>query len=119
LLYINFSNAKEEVLLLNLWTIKAVKVTTDDNCIYEQKKGKQVLVDKQVSKLQLEVALDENKKANLVFYEYKNGMQDFVHIKQRANYWSQLINNSVKELPQAGRETAVHASFISIPGINK
>jgi hypothetical protein len=104
LLYINFGQQKEEVTLIDLWNIKTAKVTTEDNCIYEQKKGKPVLVDKQVSQLQLEVTLAENKNVMLVLYEYKNGMQDFVHIKQRANYWSQTINNSVKELPHRSRQ---------------
>lgn len=107
LLYVNFGGQKEEVALIDLWNIKTVKVTTEDNSIYEQRKGKAVLIDKQVNKLQLEIALAENQKTNLVLFEYKDGMQDFINIKQRANYWSQLINNSVKELPQSLRQIAV------------
>jgi hypothetical protein len=107
LLYINFSSAKEEVSLIDLWTIKSVNVTTEDNCIYEQRKGKSVLIDKQVNKLQLELTLKENQKTCLILYEYQNGMHNFINIKQRANYWSQLINNSVKELPQHSRKIPV------------
>jgi hypothetical protein len=104
LLYISFGQPKEEVTLIDLWNIKTAKVTTEDNCIYEQKKNKPVLVDKQVTKLQLEVTSAGNKSEMLVLYEYKNGMQDFVHIKQRANYWSQIINSSIKELPHRSRQ---------------
>lgn len=104
LLYINFRNEKEEVNLIDLWNIKTAKVATEDNSIYEQKKGKPVLVDKQVTGLQLEITLVENTKTNLVLYEYKDGMHDFVHIKRRAHYWSELINNNVKELQRSSKE---------------
>ena len=102
LLYINFRGPKEEVFLTDLWQIQTVKVTAEDNAVYEQRKGKSVLVDKQVIKLQLELAfVDSQPKANLVLYEYKDGMQDFVHIKGRADYWSSLINKEIKELPRS------------------
>lgn len=101
LLYINFSSAKEEVVLIDLWKIRTVKVTTENNSVYEQRKGKSVLVDKQVNKLQLEITMIDNQPtANLVLFEYRDGMQDFLKIKGYANHWAQLINKEVKELPQ-------------------
>jgi len=84
LLYIHFGNEKEEVGLIDLWQIRAVKVSTEDNSIYEQRKGKTILVDKQVSKLQLELtSVEVQAKTNLVLYEYKDGMQNFVEIKKK------------------------------------
>ncbi|MCW3110069.1 MAG: hypothetical protein JWQ09_4575 [Segetibacter sp.] len=110
LLYINFSNEKEEVVLIDLWQVRTVKVTTEDNSIYEQRKGKSVLVDKQVSKLQLEItSVDVEQKTNLVLYEYKDGMQNFVEIKRRADYWCQLINKAVQELPHPSKQSSKYA----------
>lgn len=104
LLYINFGEQKKEVALIDLWNIKTVKVTTEYNSIYEQRKGKQVLIDKQVNKLQLEVTLAENQKTNLVLYEYKDGMRDFLYIKSRANHWAAIINSAIKELPHSSKQ---------------
>lgn len=99
LLYINFSGPEGEVVLIDLWRIRSAKVITEDNSVYEQRKGKSVLVDKQVSKLQLEVTLvDAPSKTNLVLFEYKDGIQDFIYIKERADYWCRLINKSIQEL---------------------
>ncbi|GEO07810.1 hypothetical protein [Segetibacter aerophilus] len=110
LLYIDFGNEKEEVVLIDLWQVKTIKVTTEDNSIYEQRKGKSVLVDKQVSKLQLELTLiDEQQKKNLVLYEYKDGMQNLMEIKRRADYWCQLINKAVKELPHPSTQSSKYA----------
>jgi hypothetical protein len=104
LLYINFSDAKEEMTIVDLWNIKTVKVTTEDNAIYEQRKGKAVLIDKQINKLQLEVTLVGNQSVNLVLYQYKDGLQDLMAIKRRANYWVEMINNAVKELPHPAKQ---------------
>lgn len=110
LLFIDFSQSKEEVVLTDLWQIKTVKVTTEDNSVYEQRKGKSVLVDKQVSQLQLEITLVDNQpKMNLVLYEYKDGMHEFVHIKSRADYWSHLINKAVLELPHPSKKNSKYA----------
>lgn len=110
LLYINFGKEKEEVVLVDLWQIKAVKVTTEDNSIYEQRKGKTVLIDKQVSKLQLELALaDVQAKSSLILYEYKDGMQDFVEIKRSANYWCDLISKALQELPHPSLQGSKYA----------
>jgi hypothetical protein len=110
LLYIDFGKEKEEVILLDLWQIKAVKVIIEDTSIYEQRKGKVVLMDKQVSKLQLEVELiDAPANANLLFYEYKDGVQNFLEIKMRANSWCDLINKAVQELPHPSRQRTNYA----------
>ena len=105
LLYIDFSNDKEEVILLDLWGMKDLKVTTEDNNVYEQRKGKSVLVDKHVAKLKLEVTLiDAASKVDLVLYQYGDGMQDFLPIKERAAYWSHLIAGVMKELPHPSQK---------------
>jgi DNA/RNA-binding domain of Phe-tRNA-synthetase-like protein len=77
---------------------------TEDNNVHGERKGKAVLVDKQVNKLQLEVVLVDNEKINLVLYQYKDGVQDLIAIKTRANYWAGIINGAVKELPHAVKQ---------------
>jgi hypothetical protein len=103
LLYINFSEQKEEVTIIDLWNIKTVKVITEDNAVYEQRKGKAVLIDKQINKLQLEVTLVDSQPINLVLYQYKDGLQNLNEIKKRANYWAGIINGAVKELSQSAK----------------
>ncbi len=105
-LHINYRNDKEEVALIDLWQIKAVKITTEENSIYEQIKGKPVLIDKQVSKLHLEITLsDVLQKTMLVLYNNEDGMQDFVELKKRANHWCRLLNKALHELPHPARQT--------------
>jgi hypothetical protein len=104
LLYVNFSEPKEEVVIIDLWNIRTVKFMTEDNNVHGERKGKAVLVDKQVNKLQLEVVLVDNEKINLVLYQYKDGVQDLIAIKTRANYWAGIINSAVKELPHAVKQ---------------
>ncbi|WP_018614658.1 hypothetical protein [Segetibacter koreensis] len=104
LLYMNLSQEKEEAALIDLWKINTVNVTTEDTYVYEQRKGKPVQVDKLVSKLQIQVTLvDSQIKANLVLYEYKDGMKDFSFIRKRADYWCQIINKAVQELPHPSK----------------
>ncbi|MDB5246843.1 MAG: hypothetical protein JWQ40_1237 [Segetibacter sp.] len=108
LLYIKFSGPKEEAVLIDLGQVREVKITTEDNTVYEQRKGKAVLVDKQVSQLQLEITTAGMQlKTSLVLYEYKDGMQDFVHIKRRAEHWRDIINSSVKELSHTSMQLLV------------
>ena len=104
LLYLNLRQEKEEAALIDLWQIKTVNVNTEDTCVYEQRKGKSVQVDKLVSKLQMQVTLvDSQKKADLVLYEYKDGMKDFEHIRKRTDYWCQIINKALQELPHPSK----------------
>ena len=111
LLYINFSNDKEEVILLDLWQIKDLKVTTEDNNVYEQRKGKSVLVDKHVAKLKLAVTLiDVESKVDLILYQDGDGMQDFLQIKKRAEYWLDLIAGMMEELPHPSQKSS-HSSL--------
>ena len=106
LLYIDFSNDKEEVILLDLWQIKDLKVTTEENISYEQRKGKSVLVDKHVAKLKLEVTLiDEESKVDLVVYQYGDGMQYIGPIRKRAEYWLHLIAGVMQELPHPSQKS--------------
>jgi len=106
LLYIHFKEEKEEVELIDLWRIKAARAVNEDNSIYEQKKGKSLLVDKQITKIQLEVLLHDMTKVNLALYEYQEGIQDYMFIRRRANYWAEMINSQIKELPQSIKKAA-------------
>ena len=106
LLHINLSDPNEAAVLIDLWRIKTVKVSTEDNSVYEQKKGKSVLVDKRVSKLQIQVTLIEDQPpADLVLYEYKDAIEDFIYIKKRADYWCHLISKAVEELRYASGQS--------------
>ncbi len=108
LLYINFSEAKEVVHLIDLWNVKSVKVVTEDTNMHEYRRGKSILVDKQIGSLYLEVTLVENTqpKPCLPLYECKDGMQDFVQIKRTATYWSEIITNCIRELPHSANQNA-------------
>ena len=110
LLYINLSDSNGEAVLIDLWQIKTVKVSTEDNSVYEQKKGKSVLVDKRVSKLQIQVTLiNDQPIADLVLYEYKDALEDFIYIKKRADYWCHLIGKAVEELRYASGQQSKYA----------
>jgi hypothetical protein len=77
---------------------------------YEQRKGKSILVDKRVSKLQIQVTLiDDQPVADLVLYEYKNAIEDFIYIKKRADYWCHLISKAVEELRYASGQQSKYA----------
>jgi hypothetical protein len=78
---------------------------------YLRTKKRQIGAGRQaVSKLQLEIPLvDEQQKTNLVLYEYKDGMQNIVEIKRRADYWCQLINKAVQELQHPTKQSSRHA----------
>ena len=103
LLYINFNKEKEGVKLVDVWNIKSVKVASVDNAVYEHRQGKPVLVDKQVVKLQIEVALLDGDDVDMVLYEYKDGVQDIGLVRDKAEQWCSLINSSIKELPQRAK----------------
>ena len=100
--YINFNVPKEEVVLIDLFQIRTIKVISEDNNVYYQRKWKSILLGRNGSKIGLEVTfVDEQPKANLFLYEYKDGMQDLIHIKGRAEHWKGIIDNCVEELSPA------------------
>ena len=99
LLYFNLNDPAVKPVIIDLWQIKTVKITTEDNSIYGQKKGKPVLIDKKVSRLQIQVTFTEDQgDTDLVLYDYKDALEDYIHIKKRADYWCQLISIAVAEL---------------------
>ena len=96
LVHIDFSNAEDSTRLIDLHTIKTVKVNTEENSIYEEKKGKPFLVEKQLTKLQLELTPKDTDqpKQLLPFYQlYKDGQHSFSSIKKRIEYWQRNITN--------------------------
>jgi G3E family GTPase len=110
LVYINFGNEKEEVTLVDLRQVKTAKLSTEDNSIYEQRKGKSILIDKQVSKLQLELTFNnEQPNSKLVLYQYSDGMHHLVQVKARATRWCDLINALLHEVPHLSRQSPRYA----------
>jgi hypothetical protein len=108
LLYVNFRRPEEVITIIDLWKVKSASVITEESSIYEQKKENAVLVDKQVSKLQLEVSLSDANasKSFLMLFAYEDGMHDFLEIKRRAEHWKDIINNCVKELQYNFKQVA-------------
>jgi hypothetical protein len=100
LMYIDYSAPGNAPILMDLWQIKNVKIVTEHNDVYEEKKGKKILVDKQVIKLMIQVTLTDGKAGQeMVLYDYNNAIREFIHSKTRAAYWCQLINQALLELP--------------------
>lgn len=99
LVYLNFSNTEEEAKVIDLQKIKTTKVDVEENSIYEDRKGKSVFVEKQNTKLQLELTPKDGSQAKelLTFYQvYKDGMLDFNKLKMRIEYWKDNINKFIK-----------------------
>ena len=71
LLYFNFSSEEEDVKVIDLQKTKTARVDIEENSIYEDKKGKSVFVEKQIAKLQLELASKDAGKSEelLTFYQ--------------------------------------------------
>lgn len=100
LLYVHFQNNTHEAQLIDLWNVKSAKISLEDNCVYEYKKGKSVLSDKQLDKLFIELSFINNpEKMPLLIYDLHDGLLDLLQIKSRANHWAQVINSCVEGVP--------------------
>jgi len=101
LVHIDFSNTPDSTRMIDLQKIKTVKVNTEEHSIYEEKKGKSFLVEKQLTKLQLELTPKDadQPKQLLPFYQlYKDGQHNFNGIKRRIEYWQENINNYLNQI---------------------
>jgi hypothetical protein len=103
LLHLNFGKPEEETTVIDLQKIKAVKLDTEETSIYEIKKGKSVLSEKHITKLQLAVNFkDPNQPQKLLaLYQYQDGMQNLISTKRRGEHWQDVINKCIKQLPGA------------------
>ena len=102
LLHMDFSQKKEEVTLVDLWDVKTVRLNTEERRIYIPENGKFVPVEKQVLKLQLELVLrdaDRPKHVLPFYHADKHNIQDLRSTQERAEYWRDITNNYLKELP--------------------
>jgi hypothetical protein len=106
LLYINFNEPKEVIYLIDLWNVKSVSLANGDNSMPEHGKDKSAFYDKQAGSVNLAVTLTENSQPDLrlYLYQYKDGIQDLVFIKGRAQYWLALINSCIRELSHPERK---------------
>jgi hypothetical protein len=73
---------------------------TEDESIYQQNKGMRILADKRVSKLKIHLTfISDQPDQEFVLYEYRNALEDYVTIKNRASYWCGVINELAGKLP--------------------
>lgn len=98
LLYLGFSNNDVYTMVLDLNKIKIAGVDIEENSIYEEKKGKSVLVQKHVTKLQLALTYKDASQpvALLPFYLSENGTDNYNTLKTRIEDWRDRINKFVK-----------------------
>ena len=98
LIYFNFSSTPEDAKVVDLQKIKTAKVDIEENSLYENRKGKSVLVEKHILKLQLALSKkDADQPIELLtFYQYEDGMADYNNLKKRIEYWRDNINNFIK-----------------------
>jgi hypothetical protein len=97
LLYVNFSNTKEDVKIVDLQKITAVKVDLEEKSIYENRKGKPVLIEKEIVNLQLAITKKDADQTTeiLRFYRYEDGMADHALLKNKVEYWKNKIANFI------------------------
>jgi hypothetical protein len=97
LLYVNFSNTKEDVTILDLQKIKSVKVEMEENSIYENRKGKTVLIEKEIVTIKLILTIKDTVQptAVLTFYRQEDGKTDYVVLKNRMEYWKKKISDYI------------------------
>ena len=110
LLYMNFLEEGSEPVLIDLSQIKKAQLYTEDVSIYEQNKGIRILADKQVSKLKLHIKfISDQPDQEFVLYEYRNALEDYVTIKNRASYWCGVINELAGEITSLAEQTSKYA----------
>ncbi|HMO61490.1 MAG TPA: hypothetical protein PKC39_14750 [Ferruginibacter sp.] len=96
LFYITYNNSGHESAILNLKCIKAAKVDSIEQNIYDEIKGRQVVVGRHVNKIQLQLSLKNNIEMlhYLPFYQaHVNGIDELNTLKKRAEYWQELITH--------------------------
>jgi hypothetical protein len=102
LLYQDNRNLAGRPLLIDLWQVKTAKTCTEEDSIYEQKKGKPFLIDKRVNKLKIQLTfIDGQPGPDLVLFEYRNAAEDFIQVKKRSDHWCQLITKATGEIPNS------------------
>ena len=120
LLHIDFSDHQEEITLVDLWDIKKAELDLQERIIYEPKGGKFAPVEKQVIKLHLAIILKDPDQPRqlLSFYQFdKHNVQDLKITKQRVEYWRDIIQDCVKELPYPS-SSASGLQFKKLPGVS-
>jgi len=101
LVHIDFSNTPDSTRLIDLHKIKTATANTEEDSIYEENKGKSVLVERQLTKLQLELTpkdTDQQKQLLPFFQLYKDGQHNFSSIKKRVEYWQDYINGYLTQI---------------------
>lgn len=102
LVYINFNQPKEEVVLIDLWKVQSAKLVTETTNFYAQKKEKAMLVEREIKKLQLEIVMKDTGQPlySLDLYDlHQHGIQQLKLSRFRGQYWEALIQHCIKELP--------------------
>jgi hypothetical protein len=100
LLHLDFRNPPEEATLIDLHKVESAKLVNVESGIYENKKGKAVLAEKYITKMQLELTLKDPslQPVMLPLYQFEDGSQDLISLRQRGEYWQAVINSCVLQL---------------------
>lgn len=109
LLYIDFDNPEPVSSIIDLRQVKNARIASEEKSIYEEKKGRQVFLEKQLTKLELELIFNfPGESSKLPFFQlHKEGLQQFTSFKTRAEYWQALINNYIHHLIPVSQQTRV------------
>lgn len=100
LLHLNFSHPTEEVTLIDLQKVKSAKLYNVESSLYETKKGKAVLNEKRITKMQLAITLKDMSQPPVILplYDYGDGMQNLINLTRRGEYWQATINSQLQQL---------------------
>ena len=110
LLYLNFMEEGSAPVLFDLWEIKKAELIIEDESRFEVKNGNRVLGEKQVSKLKIKIAFSgDQPDQEIILYEYRNALEDYVVIKKSAAYWCRLINEITREISSSAGQKSNYA----------
>ena len=97
-IYIDLHDKAEDEHIVDIHQIKGVKLINEENSIYEDKKGKSVLVEKLVTSLQLEIALKEGKVSELLtFFKYGDAAGEYLRLFERVTIWKDNLTALLKK----------------------
>lgn len=109
LLHVDFSNEEPRVTLLDLWKIQSASLSSDEKNLYEQKNGQPVLAEKQLQKMDIDIRMKGgDAKLELPLFRHYDGTGED-SVREKAKYWMELIDSTLKELRPAEQKNYVRA----------
>jgi hypothetical protein len=100
LLHLDFRNPPEEATLIDLHKVESAKLFSVESGIFVNKKGKVLLAEKRITKMQLAVTLKDIslQPIMLPLFQHEDGTQDLISLRRRGEYWQLVINSFVQQL---------------------